>query len=213
MWVRGNKPELAPTKVPSAIDIAWSAGIYEGEGCCRLCGRTKRGFMASVAQKDPEILYRMRDWFGGNVRGNGAEYTAYTWDICGDYSRIFMALIYGFMSARRKTQIDAAGALIFLGDVSPVGLNIDQIKSLLADYYAENSRQQRMQAVEYRKSKHKKDYADEEKRRQIVERNRLAREAMTPEQKEMSRKYQQGYYQRKKKQNQLLNVVEIKKIA
>jgi len=42
MCVRGNKPELAPTKVPSTIDIAWAAGVYEGEGSCRNCGKRKK---------------------------------------------------------------------------------------------------------------------------------------------------------------------------
>jgi len=210
MWVKRNKPELAPTKTPTAIDIAWAAGIYEGEGTCRLCGKTKRGFMAAVVQKDPELLYRLRDWFGGNVRGNGAEYTAYTWDVCGDYGRIFAALIYGFMTARRKSQIDGTGALLFLGGRSSVGLSTTQLQSAMDDYYAENSRQQRMHALDSKRKHYQKLSADPEEKKKILERNRLAREAMTPEQREMSRKYQQGYYQRKRKN---LYVVPVEKTA
>jgi hypothetical protein len=213
MWVKGNKPELAPTKTPTAIDIAWAAGIFEGEGCCRLCGKTKRGFMAAVVQKDPEILYRLRDWFGGNVRGKDGEYECYTWDVCGDYGRIFMALIYEFMSARRKTQINASAALLFLGDKSSAGLTSVQLREELDAYYAENSRQQRKHQVEQQKKLYQKLRTNPDEVEKMRERSRLAREAMTPEQQEMSRKYQQSYYQRKKKQQQALKVLQFEKTA
>src|SRR5271170_6920004 len=107
MYVRPGRPDLDATKVPSLIDIAWSAGIYEGEGCCRLAGKTKRGLMIQVAQKDPELLYRLRDWFGGSVKFAHcstvpADQQVYSWSACGDRARIFLALIYSFMTARRK---------------------------------------------------------------------------------------------------------------
>lgn len=51
---RPNRPDLDATKVPSALDIAWAAGIYEGEGCARLCGRGKRSFAVHVVQKEPQ---------------------------------------------------------------------------------------------------------------------------------------------------------------
>jgi hypothetical protein len=205
MWVRGNKPEMAPTKVPTVFDIAWAAGFYEGEGNCRLAGKTKRGFMASVVQKDPEALYRLRDWFGGkvHVRSSDPLYGNYVWDICGDHGRIFMALIYEHMSGRRKKQIDVSTALLFLGDKSPVGLSIEELKKLLAGYYEENTLQQIANDRENKKKSYehlRKDPVEVEKMR---ERSRLAREAMTPEQREMSRKYQQRYYQRRIEQNRL----------
>lgn len=136
---RRNKPELDATKVPTEIDIAWAAGIYEGEGTCRLVGKTKRGFMASVVQKDPELLYRLRDWFGGSVRDNGAKAKVKIWDCCGDRARIFIALIYRFMTARRRAQIDATECLDFLHGRSPNGLNMTQLKSVMVEFY-ENHR-------------------------------------------------------------------------
>jgi hypothetical protein len=135
LYARPNRPELDPTKVPSALDIAWAAGIYEGEGTCRNCGKTKRGFMVSVTQKDPEILYRLRIWFGGSVRDNGAGAGVHTWDICGDRARIFTALTYEFLTVRRKTQVDATGCLEFLGGRSPISLSIDELKDQLLAYY------------------------------------------------------------------------------
>ena len=88
-------------------------GIFEGEGHCRLCGKTNRGFMVSAVQKDPELLYRLRDWFGGAANGHGKNRGIHVWDCCGDRGRLFIALVYRFMTARRMVQIDATGALDF----------------------------------------------------------------------------------------------------
>lgn len=135
-WTRPNRPELDATKIPTAVDIAWAAGIYEGEGTCRLCGHTKRGFMVSLPQKDPELLYWLRDWFGGSIRGlskSGCQ----TWEICGDRARIFIALIYRFLTARRKTQVDATNALEFLQRKSTNELSMDFLKNCLLSFYEE----------------------------------------------------------------------------
>jgi hypothetical protein len=139
MYVRPNRPDLDATKVPSAIDIAWSTGIYEGEGTCRLAG-VRRGLMASVVQKDPEILYRLRDWFGGSVRDNGAKIDCHTWDICGDRCRVFLALCYSFLSARRKVQVDKTNALEFMSGMSPAGLSQSDLQGRLVAFYKENGK-------------------------------------------------------------------------
>src|SRR6266436_5401169 len=101
-WLRANRQDLNATKVPTALDIAWSAGVYEGEGHVRLCGIKKRGLALAVSQKDPEILYRLRDWFGGSVGGPSPTNCCYKFDICGDRARIFMGLVYPFLSKRRQ---------------------------------------------------------------------------------------------------------------
>jgi hypothetical protein len=140
MWTRPNKPELDATKTPTAIDIAWSAGVYEGEGTARLCGKKKRGLSIAVVQKNPEILYRLRDWFGGNVRFAKSSTVpesqqCHAWEACGDRARIFIAAIYPFLSVRRKTQVDAIGTLEFLCGKSSEELTLDQLKSQLWSYY------------------------------------------------------------------------------
>ena len=135
-WTRPNKPELEATKIPTATDIAWSAGIYEGEGTCRLCGHTKRGFMVTVPQKDPELLYWLRDWFGGSIRGLNKS-GCHSWEICGDRARIFIALIYEFLTARRKGQVDATNSLEFLKGKSTSGLSMDFLKNSLLSFYEE----------------------------------------------------------------------------
>lgn len=200
MWIRPNRPELDATKVPTDIDIAWSAGIYEGEGTCRLCGRTKRGFMVSVVQKDPEILYRLRDWFGGNVRILSDNNVCSTWDACGDRARIFISLVYKFMSSRRKFQIDTTGAMDFLEGQHPEQLTIVQLQQKLLEYYSRDNAKKREHQRAQQAEIYKRLSADPNWRRKTNERNAEYRKNMTSEQKEASRKYQQEYYQNKKAQ-------------
>lgn len=133
MSIRPNYRELDATKTPTALDIAWAAGVYEGEGNCRLCGRGKRSFSLAVAQKESEILIRLRDWFGGSISlpSPGYPHSCHVWNACGDRSRIFMALIYPFLSSRRKLQADETGVLEFLGESSSDGLSMDDLRSKL----------------------------------------------------------------------------------
>ncbi|HYR42164.1 MAG TPA: hypothetical protein VER98_04005 [Terriglobia bacterium] len=125
------------TKVPTPIDIAWSAGVYEGEGTARLCGRGKRSLAVSVPQKDPEILYTLRDLFGGSVNPPSGGNPCYKWDICGDRARIFISLIYSFLSSKRRAQVDGTDALEFLRGTFPEGLSIEDLAFHLAAFYDE----------------------------------------------------------------------------
>lgn len=139
-----QNPQLDATKVPSVIDIAWSAGIYEGEGTCRNCGNTKRGIAVQVVQKDPEILYRLRDWFGGSVgyahsRTRKMDDQIHVWSACGDRARIFLALTYGFLSARRKHQVDAIRAFEYFGGNPPAVNSVSEVKDVLLRYYEQHS--------------------------------------------------------------------------
>jgi len=120
MWVRENKPGLEPIKVPTAIDVAWAAGIYEGEGTCSIKGGSsgKGSYSTTVSQKDPELLYRLRDLFGGSVNlykvGTKRKFEVHHWLVSGDKARGFLAAIYPFLTCRRKAQIDATNARFFL---------------------------------------------------------------------------------------------------
>lgn len=211
MWIKGNNPELDATKVPSAIDIAWAAGIYEGEGCCRNCGKTKRGFMASVAQKDPELLYRLREWFGGSIQDNAPKHDFRIWNICGDRARVFIALVYPYMTVRRKGQIDSTGALNFLGGFSPAGLNTEQLRSVMEKYYDQERRSRSEKAIADRRDKYSESSSDPKWSKKMNEYNAKLRANWTEEQREAARKYQREY--KRKKKQQLLNVVEIRKTA
>lgn len=127
MRIRKDKSGLDAVRTPSDLDIAWAAGVYEGEGSCVKSGNS---FGVSVAQKDPEMLYRLRDLFGGTVkeyennRGTLANkfqpVTIYAWRVCGDRGRIFLAAIYSYLTSRRKVQIEATSARMFIEQLGSV---------------------------------------------------------------------------------------------
>jgi hypothetical protein len=76
-------------------DIAWAAGIYEGEG-------TFGGHSVRVVQKDNWLIYRLKYLFGGTV----TEYNGYHyWTISGPLCRGFLLTIFTFLSPRRKEQV------------------------------------------------------------------------------------------------------------
>jgi len=162
-----EKPHLAPTKTPSAIEIAWAAGIWEGEGHCR--NQRNRSIDVTVVQKDPEILQRLRDWFGGNVRFASCksvpfERQVYQWEICGDRARLFLAQIYFLLSARRRTQVDETQCLEFLTNISPIELSLQELKERLLAFY-----ESKWAKIDSKHSGRKKRYA-----RAFRERNGLA---------------------------------------
>lgn len=109
---------VEPTRVPTSHDIAWVAGFYEGEGhASGIKGRT----IAHLTQKDPETLYRIREYFGGSitqVRINTPHY-CHQWKLYGDKARLFFQAIYPYMSVRRKLQIEKANGLRFTGKAQP----------------------------------------------------------------------------------------------
>lgn len=123
MRIRKSKEGLDPVRHANDTEVAWAAGFYEGEGSCINTGKGRRSFGVSVAQKDPEVLYRLRDLFGGRVaeflnnRGTIASkskpFTIFIWRVCGDRSRIFLTAIYPYLSGRRKAQIDSTAAIDF----------------------------------------------------------------------------------------------------
>ena len=89
------------------LDIAWAAGIYEGEGDV---SQTQKLFRIAVNQKDPWILHRLRTLFGGSVkkyvtRGYLKHCEFYRWCLHGPRARGFAMTIWHFLSPRRKGQI------------------------------------------------------------------------------------------------------------
>lgn len=87
-----------PTRAPMFTDIAWAAGIYEGEGSCN-----KKGIR--VYQKDPWLLYRLQELFGGAVHLRPSAKGVWDWDVAGVYGRNFVAAIWPWLSPRRQAQL------------------------------------------------------------------------------------------------------------
>lgn len=107
----GNAP---PAREPSDIDIAWLAGLFEGEGS--VTGKNGKKAVVSIPQKDAEILFRCREMLGGSISKVIREDThLHVFSLCGDGGRRFLQAIYPFMSTRRKMQIEKAGGLAFTG--------------------------------------------------------------------------------------------------
>jgi hypothetical protein len=136
--VYAQKSELLPIKTPSAIEVAWAAGVYEGEGTIRQ--QRYSTCTAQVVQKDPEILYKLRDWFGGRVRmahskSVPVEKQCYMWTCFGDMGRLFIIQIYGFLSTRRRAQVDATRTFDFLGGIAPEGVSLEAAKQMLHDFH------------------------------------------------------------------------------
>jgi hypothetical protein len=103
-----------PTATPTEADVQFFAGFYEGEGSA--CKHGKRSIVVQVPQKDPEILYRARNLWGGSIRTNSIGISA--WVMSGDRARRFLIAVYPYLSSRRKEQIERAGGLTLSGKKS-----------------------------------------------------------------------------------------------
>lgn len=189
MRLHRNKAGCDPTLTPSAIDVAWAAGIYEGEGSCVTSGGSGRSFTVSISQKDPELLYRLRDMFGGGIKlydcGKDRRFPIYHWRVCGDHARLFLAVIYPYLTSRRKAQIDATPVRIFLDMLGAVpeaehypSASIEFVATRLAAHVKHHKALSAERRVKYHKEfyeRHKVSQPDfMEKRRLATQRWRKA---------------------------------------
>lgn len=93
----------AATEHPTPIDIAWAAGIFEGEGSTNSTGTLM------IYQREPWLLYRLQSLFGGMVKESTDNPTSWgrcgSWTITGGRARGFAMTIYKFLSPHRKEQL------------------------------------------------------------------------------------------------------------
>lgn len=191
--VKQDRKGLDGVRRPTAIDVAWAAGIYEGEGSCTTnhSGTGSVSFAVTVAQKDPELLYQMRDLFGGKISHyirtfNKKICPISHWKICGDRARTFIGVIYPFLTTRRKEQIESTPASDFLEHVQDllkrdVFIGQSQVYESLwvrvEQYNAQQRGKAREHMAEYRKEYQAKQSADpvylERKRLEQQERRKL----------------------------------------
>ena len=102
---RGLRPEIIPDADEALI--AWAAGVYEGEGSISGSKITPGSLHLRVAQKDPWLLERLHEIFGGTfvpLRKRGWGVVAY-WELSGRRCRGFVRRIWPYLSPRRKEQI------------------------------------------------------------------------------------------------------------
>jgi hypothetical protein len=99
---RKSTPKAVRT--PTMLDIAWAAGIYEGEGSIAASSSV------TVTQKDPYLLRKLQDLFGGAIYSNTNRRGAHAWCVSGTRARGFIYTIFTFLSPRRRRQVrDAYG--------------------------------------------------------------------------------------------------------
>src|ERR1700677_1057295 len=182
------------TKAPTATDVAWAAGIYEGEGTCSTKRKGANSFSVTVSQKDPELLGRLREWFGGSVIcfKNG-KFECHRWAVSGDRARVFLACIYPFLTARRKSQIDTTSARFFLDDVVDLltpdfGTEPYSVCVALWDRLQDIENHQRQKAAEHKKQRHHEYHVKKSQDPAWMEKRRLQTAARRKLQKEHSQK-------------------------
>lgn len=93
-----DRRAVLPAKKPKPSDVSWAAGIFEGEGS--MCVRC-----AIVYQVDPWLLYKLQEFFGGQVKDHRKWRNGYVWEISGCYGRAFLKKIWKRLSPRRQAQI------------------------------------------------------------------------------------------------------------
>lgn len=94
------KIDPSPKGHPSLLDIAWAAGIYEGEGSISRYGNKK--LIVRIAQKDTFILERFTFLFGGKFYKNSRG--IHIWCLLRAQALGFMFSIFTFLSPRRREQ-------------------------------------------------------------------------------------------------------------
>ena len=100
---RSTRKYLLPTERVTTLDIAWAAGVYEGEGW--IGGRS---IAVTISQKDRWLLDRLRALFGGHICSypdkRDSTRTYHIWQVGGALASGFIQTIYKFLSPRRRKQ-------------------------------------------------------------------------------------------------------------
>lgn len=111
---RAFEKSVAPVREPSDLDIAWTAGLYEGEGCVQ--PSSKSSLQITVAQNERQILDWLVEMFGGGIsqskpvpRKHGGWTTGiFVWNLTGIRAFQFADKITPYLSDRRKVQMEKA---------------------------------------------------------------------------------------------------------
>lgn len=93
-------------------ELAWVAGLLEGEGCFSKKSNkgTARNVIVSCQMTDPDVLRRLHRLAGGTFHGpypNGprGRLPRYTWRVHGETARSLMADLLPLMGLRRSARI------------------------------------------------------------------------------------------------------------
>lgn len=122
----GKEHKTTPkaAKSPTMQDIAWAAGIFEGEGYVK-CDPRWPGLKVVVVQKDSWLCYKLQEMFGGTVtvykrKYKGAYQSYFNWGVNSLRAAGFMQTIFTYLSPRRRKQAKIALTNAGWGDVKYV---------------------------------------------------------------------------------------------
>jgi hypothetical protein len=93
-------------------DLAWIAGIYEGEGS--VLGNRGQGFRLTVVQKDPWLLLELKAQLGGHIyrtKQSGLGGECMRWELQNRHAVEVALAIRPRLSPRRRAQLDKALAV------------------------------------------------------------------------------------------------------
>lgn len=92
------------------IDVAWAAGVFEGEGSFNFDSRTGQSSGVRIQMTDLDVLEKMQSLFGGTI---GTAYEAkgnwkkcYYWYLGSISADNFVKEIYPYLMSRRKARAD-----------------------------------------------------------------------------------------------------------
>lgn len=100
-----SKPGLEATTHPTTLDIAWAAGIFEGEGWSSSTSGGRPTTHAAVGQKERWLPDRLKALFGGSVYLSARTGVIHQWHVHGSRARGFLMTVYKFLSPRRQAQV------------------------------------------------------------------------------------------------------------
>ena len=94
--------------------VAWAAGIFEGEGNCTWTSKEHNCQEVMVKQNDTWLLEQLAQYFGGKVSPCGGTNALSAnlgnrWRLYGSEARQFLSTIYSLLSPRRKWQVARIG--------------------------------------------------------------------------------------------------------
>lgn len=110
-------PAYDAKRPPTELEVAWAAGLYEGEGSCHKPSTPGASLRINIDQQDTEILHRLTEYFGGNIAERTRKQTTLpdgryfdsarcsVWYISGRRAEFFIAKVWPYMSQRRRAQI------------------------------------------------------------------------------------------------------------
>lgn len=111
-----------PKENPTIAELAWAAGIIDGEGCICVYGRpgriNKKGthalaLIVKVVNTDPRMPHKMQEIFGGNLstaverRGNPRRRPVMQWMITGKLAGSLLVAIRPYLIVKGE-QADVA---------------------------------------------------------------------------------------------------------